>query len=633
MFSWFFYKEDCEKMIQLGRKVKIILAIISGVIVVGAGAVIIIPDSVKVKMTYKSQLEDLQEYYEEKYSDSKHDGFIYSNDKEGNPVLFAIHAHKDGEVADVRVLKKIGFKVKTLYRTSVAESSGNKDGVFIVYTDGLFMVGSYDKNVDDGAEDASLEVHQVSGGKCNKVATYDMGNSKGLCFKYKGDELSIPYNFNEQKHRVFGYCTHPSDYDMDEAEAEENANKLNKLLFGEKYSKSKQVSGFLEAYPVGSPFGGCLFLTSEIGNVSDCLKESGTSDRVKFTAELIKQYDSCYKKMGDYYSDDIIHEFLEWHPENYNYVSDCYYFSKDDNENRKSYFDKIINNDIKSLSKINDSKRDSKIVKGVMLENAEHIIYGSVVPGFYEPVVPGFTSKDADKLLKKIAKEELKTGSIKEEAESYEAFINKCKEAVDELEAADNSDAVSNMYKAIKKMDRDEHCKYGIFTTPDYYWVFTGYEASKFDMNGKCVLTIDCSFFAEYGGDVCYLKTKDLFKITDPRMSTTTFVDEAGTCTRFNIAPNDIEEKYGLSYDERVNAYKDGYFYVNGQVVPEGTFYINDQEVPVDEYRAKYSEMNGKGECKEDSGEWMDDDELEEYLEKEFSEKAWRPIFEKMLAN
>ena len=35
-----FYKEDCEKMIQLGRKVKIILAIISGVIVVGAGAVV-----------------------------------------------------------------------------------------------------------------------------------------------------------------------------------------------------------------------------------------------------------------------------------------------------------------------------------------------------------------------------------------------------------------------------------------------------------------------------------------------------------------------------------------------------------------------------------------------------------------
>lgn len=619
-------------MIQLGRKVKIILAIISGVIVVGAGAVIIIPDSVKVKMTYKSQLEDLQEYYEEKYSDSKHDGFIYSNDKEGNPVLFAIHAHKDGEVADVRVLKKIGFKVKTLYRTSVAESSGNKDGVFLVYTDGLFMVGSYDKNVDDGAEDASLEVHQVSGGKCNKVATYDMGNSKGLCFKYKGDELSIPYDFNKQDHRVFGYCTpkrkdsytciDPSDYDMDEAEVEENANKINNLLFGEKYSKSKQVSGFLEAYPVGSVFS-CAFYTTEIGNVSDGLRESGTSDRLKFTAELMKQYDNCYKKMGDYPLADIIEEFLKWHPENYNYVSDCYYFSKDGNEKRKSYFEDIINNDIKSLSKINGSKRDSKIVKGVMLESAGHIIY--------ESVVPGFTSEDADKLLKKIAKEELKTGSIKEEAESYEAFINKCKEAVDELEAADNSDAVSNMYKAIKKMDRDEHCKYGIFTTPDYYWVFTGYEASKFDMSGKCVLTIDCPFFAEYGGDVCYLKTNNLFKITDPRVFTTTFVDEAGTCTSFQNWMD--EEKYGLTFDESVNAYKDGYFYVNGQVILEGTYYINDQEVSVDEYRAKYSEMNGNGEGKEGSGEWIDDDELEEYLEKEISEKAWRPIFEKMLAN
>ena len=321
-------------MIQLGRKVKIILAIISGVIVVGAGAVIIIPDSVKVKMTYKSQLEDLQEYYEEKYSDSKHDGFIYSNDKEGNPVLFAIHAHKDGEVADVRVLKKSGLKVKTLYRTSVAKSSDNKDGVFLVYTDGLFMVGSYDEGVDF-ADDASFEVYQVSGGKCNKVATYDMGNSKGLCFKYKGDELSIPYDFNKQDHRVFGYCTpkrkdsytciDPSDYDMDEAEVEENANKLNKLLFGEKYSKSKQVSGFLEAYPVGSVFS-CVFYSSEIGNASDGLRESGTSDRLKFTAELMKQYDSCYKKMGDDYSADIIEEFLKWHPENYNYVSDCYYY-------------------------------------------------------------------------------------------------------------------------------------------------------------------------------------------------------------------------------------------------------------------------------------------------------------------
>ena len=28
----------------------------------------------------------------------------------------------------------------------------------------------------------------------------------------------------------------------------------------------------------------------------------------------------------------------------------------------------------------------------------------------------------------------------------------------------------------------------------------------------------------------------------------------------------------------------------------------------------------------------MYDDELEEYLEKEISEKAWRPVFEKMLS-
>lgn len=630
MFSWVFYKEDCEKMIQLGRKVKIILAIISGVIVVGAGAVIIIPDSVKVKMTYKSQLEDLQEYYEEKYSDSKHDGFIYSNDKEGNPVLFAIHAHKDGEVADVRVLKKIGFKVKTLYRTSVAESSGNKDGVFIVYTDGLFMVGSYDKNVDDGAEDASLEVHQVSGGKCNKVATYDMGNSKGLCFKYKGDELSIPYNFNEQKHRVFGYCTHPSDYDMDEAEAEENANKLNKLLFGEKYSKSKQVSGFFEAYPVGSPFGGSLFLTSEIGNVSDCLKESGTSDRVKFTAELIKQYDSCYKKMGDYYSDDIIHEFLEWHPENYNYVSDCYYFSKDDNENRKSYFDKIINNDIKSLSKINDSKRDSKIVKGVMLENAEHIIYGSVVPGFYEPVVPGFTSKDADKLLKKIAKEELKTGSIKEEAESYEAFINKCKEAVDELEAADNSDAVSNIIKEVKGTKLEPSDNYRIFMTPNYYCVANKYGVLKFDMSGKFVSKTDLDLEDYY--TIYYSKTNELLKIDSTNtghIGHTDFVDENGNTTLFGAY---IQDDADLWWSEVEKSTEDGTYYLNGQEMLQADYYCEGQEMSRDEYKAKYSEMNKKGEWQEVSS-YVYDDELEEYLEKEFSEKAWRPIFEKMLAN
>lgn len=630
MFSWVFYKEDCEKMIQLGRKVKIILAIISGVIVVGAGAVIIIPDSVKVKMTYKSQLEDLQEYYEEKYSDSKHDGFIYSNDKEGNPVLFAIHAHKDGEVADVRVLKKIGFKVKTLYRTSVAESSGNKDGVFIVYTDGLFMVGSYDKNVDDGAEDASLEVHQVSGGKCNKVATYDMGNSKGLCFKYKGDELSIPYNFNEQKHRVFGYCTHPSDYDMDEAEAEENANKLNKLLFGEKYSKSKQVSGFLEAYPVGSPFGGCLFLTSEIGNVSDGLKESGTSDRVKFTAELIKQYDSCYKKMGDYYSDDIIHEFLEWHPENYNYVSDCYYFSKDDNENRKSYFDKIINNDIKSLSKINDSKRDSKIVKGVMLENAEHIIYGSVVPGFYEPVVPGFTSKDADKLLKKIAKEELKTGSIKEEAESYEAFINKCKEAVDELEAADNSDAVSNIIKEVKGTKLEPSDNYRIFMTPKYYCVANKYGVLKFDMSGKFVSKTDLDLEDYY--TIYYSKTNELLKIDSTNtghIGHTDFVDENGNTTLFGAY---IQDDADLWWSEVEKSTEDGTYYLNGQEMLQADYYCEGQEMSRDEYKAKYSEMNKKGEWQEVSS-YVYEDELEEYLEKEFSEKAWRPIFEKMLAN
>jgi len=617
-------------MIQLGRKVKIILAIISGVIVVGAGAVIIIPDSVKVKMTYKSQLEDLQEYYEEKYSDSKHDGFIYSNDKEGNPVLFAIHAHKDGEVADVRVLKKIGFKVKTLYRTSVAESSGNKDGVFIVYTDGLFMVGSYDKNVDDGAEDASLEVHQVSGGKCNKVATYDMGNSKGLCFKYKGDELSIPYNFNEQKHRVFGYCTHPSDYDMDEAEAEENANKLNKLLFGEKYSKSKQVSGFLEAYPVGSPFGGCLFLTSEIGNVSDGLKESGTSDRVKFTAELIKQYDSCYKKMGDYYSDDIIHEFLEWHPENYNYVSDCYYFSKDDNENRKSYFDKIINNDIKSLSKINDSKRDSKIVKGVMLENAEHIIYGSVVPGFYEPVVPGFTSKDADKLLKKIAKEELKTGSIKEEAESYEAFINKCKEAVDELEAADNSDAVSNIIKEVKGTKLEPSDNYRIFMTPKYYCVANKYGVLKFDMSGKFVSKTDLDLEDYY--TIYYSKTNELLKIDSTNtghIGHTDFVDENGNTTLFGAY---IQDDADLWWSEVEKSTEDGTYYLNGQEMLQADYYCEGQEMSRDEYKAKYSEMNKKGEWQEVSS-YVYEDELEEYLEKEFSEKAWRPIFEKMLAN
>ena len=618
-------------MIQLGRKVKIILAIISGVIVVGAGAVIIIPDSVKVKMTYKSQLEDLQEYYEENYSDNKHDGFIYSNDKEGNPVLFAIHAHKDGEVADVRVLKKSGLKVKTLYRTSVAESSDNKDGVFIVFTDGLFMVGSYDE-FDGGTEDASLEVHQVSGGKCNKVATYDMGNSKGLCFKYKGDELSIPYYFNIQDGPwVFGYCTpkrkdsytciDPSDYDMDEAEVEENANKLNKLLFGEKYSKSKQVSGFLEAYPVGSVFS-CAFYSSEIGNVSDGLKESGTSDRFKFTVELMKQYDSCYKKMSDYYPDDIIHEFLEWHPENYNYVSDCYYFSKDDNENRKSYFEDIINNDIKSLSKINDSKRDSKIIKGIMLENAEHIIY--------ESVVPGFTSEDADKLLEKIAKEELKTGSIKEEAESYEAFIKKCIKARDELEAADNSDAVSNIIKEVKGTKLEPSDNYRIFMTPNYYCVANKYGVLKFDMSGKFVSKTDLDLEDYY--TIYYSKTNELLKIDSTNtghIGHTDFVDENGNTTLFGAY---IQDDADLWWSEVEKSTEDGTYYLNGQEMIQADYYCEGQEMSRDEYKAKYSEMNKKGEWQEVSS-YVDDDELEEYLEKEFSEKAWRPIFEKMLAN
>lgn len=627
-------------MIQLSQKVKIILAIISGVVVVGAGAAIIMPDSVKVKMTYKSQLEDLQDYYEENYSDNKHDGFIYSNDKEGNPILFAIHVHKDGEVADVRVLKKIGIKVKTLYRTSVAESSGNTDGVFLVYTDGLFMVGSYDENVDGGAKDMSLEVHQVSGGKCNKVATYDKGNSKGLCFKYKGDELSIPYDFNEQEHRVFGYCTpkrkdsmnenvsrytciDPSDYDMDEAEVEENANKLNKLLFGEKYSKSKQVSGFLEAYVVGCPFE-CPFYTSEIGNVSDGLRESGTSDRLKFTAELMKQYDNFYKKMGDnYYSDTYIEEFLKWHPENYNYVSDCYYFSKDDNEKRKSYFEDIINNDIKSLSKINDSKRDSKIIKGIMLENAEDSIH--------ESIVNGFTSEDADKLLKKIIKEELKTGSIKEEAESYEAFIKKCRKARDELEAADNSDVVSNMYKAIKKMERDDN-GYRIVKTSNYFWVVNRFEAIKLDMNGKRVLKVDLQLRPYYS--IYYSKTNELLKITDTNTENATgilFVDEVGKVTDFSVY---IKEESGLYVSDVDWSKEDGCYYLNGQVMHEADYYFEGEKIPVDEYKAKYSEMNGKGEWQEEeSGKYVYLDEMEEYLGKEFSAKSWRPIFEKMLAN
>ena len=44
--------------------------------------------------------------------------------------------------------------------------------------------------------------------------------------------------------------------------------------------------------------------------------------------------------------------------------------------------------------------------------------------------------------------------------------------------------------------------------------------------------------------------------------------------------------------------------------------------------------MNGKGEWQEEeSGKYVYLDEMEEYLEKEFSAKAWRPIFEKMLAN
>ncbi len=618
-------------MIQLSQKVKIILAIVSGVIVVSAGAAIIVPNSVKVKMTYKSQLEDLQEYYEENYPDNERDGFIYSNDKEGNPILFAIHTHEDDEVADVSVLKKSGVKVKTLYRTSVAKSSGDTYGVFWVYTDGLFMVGSYDEG-EDGADDVSLEVYQVSGGKCNKVATYDMGNSKGLCFKYKGDELSIPYDFNWQKHMVFGYCTpeseiddytfiDPSDYDMDEAEVEENANKLNTLLFGEKYSKSKQVSGFLEAYPVGSPFG-CLFYTSEIGNVSDGLRESGTSDRVKFTAELMKQYDSCYKKMGDYnFSFDIIDAFLKWHPENYNYVSDCYYFSADDNEKRISYFEDIIRNDIKSLSKINDSKRDSKIIKGIMLENAGKIIY--------ESVVPGFTSEDADKLLEKITKEELKTGSIKEEAESYETFINKCTEAIDELKAACNSDAVSNIVKEVKGTKLEPADDYRIFMTPNYYCVANKYGVLKFDMSGKFVSKIDLDLEDYYV--IYYSKTNELLKIDSTntgRIGHTDFVDENGNVTWFGAY---IQDDADLWWSEVEKSTEDGTYYLNGQEMLQADYYCQGQEMSKDEYKAKYSEMNKKGEWQEVSS-YVYDDELEEYLEKEISEKAWRPIFEKMFS-
>ena len=588
-------------MIQLSQKVKIILAIVSGVIVVGAGAAIIMPDSVKVKMTYKSQLEDLQEYYEENYPDNERDGFIYSNDKEGNPILFAIHGNEDDEVADVSVLKKSGVKVKTLYRTSVAESSGDMEGIFWVYTDGLFMVGSYDEG-EDGADDASLEVYQVSGGKCNKVATYDMGNSKGLCFEYKGDELSIPYDFNWQKHMVFGYCTpeselddytfiDPSDYDMDEAEVEENANKLNTLLFGEKYSKSKQVSGFLEAYPVGSPFG-CLFYASEIVNVSDGLRESGTSDRVKFTAELMKQYDSCYKKMGESSYAYIIDEFLRWHPENYNYVSDCYYFSADDNEKRKSYFEDIIRNDIKSLSKINDSKRDSKIIKGIMLENAKRIIY--------ESVVPGFTSEDADKLLEKITKEELKTGSIKEEAESYEAFINKCTEAIDELKAADNSELVSKILETTKKeLEYDQASPYSFFKKENYYWVANRNGAIKLDKNGNLVSKIDYNVYYMYS--IYYSLTNDYLRVSGGSSNGETW-DE-------------------IFYDENDTPITFSYYF---------DFYINDEQVPEEEFNAKYSELKGKTEWQE--ADQMYDDELEEYLEKEISEKAWRPVFEKMLS-
>jgi|GEM_PF-5969963 len=604
-------------MIQLSQKVKIILAIISGVVVVGAGAAIIMPNSVKVKMTYKSQLEDLQDYYEENYPDNKHNGFIYSNDKEGNPILFAIHGNEDHEVADVRILKKSGFKVKTLYRTSVAESSDNTDGVFLVYTDGLFMVGSYDENVDGGAKDMSLEVYQVSGGKCNKVATYDKGNSKGLCFKYKGDELSIPYDFNKQEHRVFGYCTpkrkdsmnenvsrytciDPSDYDMDEAEVEENANKLNKLLFGEKYSKSKQVSGFLEAYVVGCPFE-CPFYSSEIGNVSDGLRESGTSDRLKFTAELMKQYDNCYKKMGDnYYSDTYIEEFLKWHPENYNYISDCYYFSKDDNKERKSYFEDIINNDIKSLSKINDSKRDSKIIKGIMLENAEkqHI---------YESVVKGFTSEDADKLLKKIVKEELRTGSIKEEAESYEAFIKKCRKARDELEAADNSKLVSKILKTTKKeLEYDQSNLYSFFKKENYYWVANRDGAIKLDENGNLVSKIDYNMYDSYS--IYYSLANDYLRVCSV---SSTF--------------HDSEE---IFYDENDTSIT---FDRNDSEDGESSFYINEEEVQEEEFEAKYSELKEKSEWQK--ADQMYYKKLEDYLEKEISEKAWRPIFEKMLAN